>query len=142
LSTQTQVAPRGRPAGITFAAVVMIAVGCMRVLSAIYYFADSDRVTHASSGPFSHHLVYWGVWDLLIAAIALGGGFGLLQGKEYGYALGYGFAGIVILQSLLLLAATPWFAAAGLLLGVLVLRELASGDAQEHGYSDPKAHGY
>jgi hypothetical protein len=120
----------------------MISVGCLRVLSAIYYFADSDRVGHVSSGPFSHHLVYWGVWDLFIAAIALTAGISLLKGKEIGYILGYGFTFLVILQSLLLLAATPWFAAASLLIAILVLRELAHADAKGHGFDDPKAHGY
>ena len=38
-----------RPGWLTFAAVVMFAVGFLRVISAIYYFADSNRVANVSA---------------------------------------------------------------------------------------------
>jgi hypothetical protein len=115
---------------LTFAAVVMISVGCLRVISAIYYFADSSRVNDVSSGAFAHHLVVWGVWDLLIAALALTAGLSLLRRKELGFALGYGFAGLVIVQSFLILAADPWFGFAALLIAVLVIYALANNDVE------------
>ena len=136
MSTQTESA-RSRPAGLTFAAIVMIAVGCARIISAIYYFADSDRLSHAADGPFAHHLVYWGVWDLIIAALALSGGLALLRGREIGFVLGYGFGGLLIVQSLLLLAASPWYAFAGLLLASVIIYELASNDTAGMGYGRP-----
>jgi hypothetical protein len=133
LSVQTEAAPR-RPAGVTFAAIVLIAIGVARVISAIYYFADSDRVSNASSGPFSHHLVYWGVWDLIIAALALTGGFQLLKERQLGFILGYGFAGVVIFQSLLLIAVSPWYSVAALALAIMIIHELAKNDAPGIGY--------
>jgi hypothetical protein len=133
LSTQTE-AVRRRPAGITFAAVVLIAIGVARVISAIYYFADSDRVSNASSGPFSHHLFYWGVWDLIIAALALTAGFSLLKERQLGFILGYGFAGVVIFQSLLLIAVSPWYSVAALALAIMIIHELAKNDAPGIGY--------
>ena len=90
MATQPETAP-GRPAGLTFAAVVLLAIGCARVISAIYYFADSNRLSEAADGPFAHHLVYWGFWDLIIAALALGGGYALLKRNELGFVLGYTF---------------------------------------------------
>jgi hypothetical protein len=141
LSTQTEPGRR-RPAGLTFAAVVLIAIGCARVISAIYYFADSDRVDNVSGGPFAHHLVYWGVWDLMIAALALGGGIALWKGNEIGFVLGYGFGGFIIVQSLILLAASPWYSFAALLLGSLIIYVLASNDRPQidygPGYVDPR----
>ena len=118
---------------LTFAAVVMISVGCLRVISAIYYFADSSRVNNVSSGAFSHHLFVWGVWDLLIAALALTAGFSLLRGRELGFVLGYGFAGLLIVQSFLILAAEPWFGFASLLVAVLVIYALARNDPEGEG---------
>ncbi len=123
-----------RSSGITFAAIVMISVGCFRVLSAIYYFADSDRVNNVEGGAFSHHLFYWGVWDLIIAALALTAGLSLWKGKELGFILGYGFAGLVIVQSLVMIAATPWYGFAGLAIAILVMRELAANDKKGVGY--------
>jgi hypothetical protein len=133
LSIQTEPARR-RPAGITFAAVVLIAIGVARVISAIYYFADSDRVSNASSGPFSHHLFYWGVWDLIIAALALTAGLSLLKERQLGFMLGYGFAGVVIFQSLLLIAVSPWYSVAALALAIMIIHELAKNDAPGIGY--------
>jgi len=141
MATQPETAP-GRPAGLTFAAVVLLAIGCARVISAIYYFADSNRLSEAADGPFAHHLVYWGFWDLIIAALALGGGYALLKRNELGFVLGYTFGGLLIVQSLLLIAASPWYSFAGLLLASLVIYALASNDRRGPdygpGYVDPR----
>jgi hypothetical protein len=135
LSTQTGPSrKRPRPAGLTFAAVVLIAIGCARIISAIYYFADSNRVSNVSGGPFAHHLVYWGVWDLLIAALALWGGFALLKQQEIGFVLGYTFAGLLIVQSLLLLGASPWYGFAALALATLIIYELSANDTAKFEY--------
>jgi hypothetical protein len=122
-----------RTGWLTFAAVVMISVGCLRVISAIYYFADSSRVNNVASGAFGHHLFVWGVWDLLIAALALTAGFSLLRGNELGFVLGYGFAGLLIVQSFLILAADPWFGFASLLIAALVIYGLATNDVKGEG---------
>ena len=134
MSTTQTGSSRRRPTGLTFAAVVLIAVGCARIISAIYYFADSDRVSNVSGGPFAHHLVYWGLWDLMIAALALGGGFALLKGNEIGFVLGYTFAGLLIVQSLLLLGAAPWYGFAGLALAILIIHALAANDPAKFEY--------
>jgi hypothetical protein len=142
MSTQAD-APRSRPAGLTFAAVVLLAIGCARVISAIYYFADSDRLSEAADGPFAHHLVYWGVWDLIIAALALGGGYALWKGNELGFVLGYAFGAFLIVQSLLLIAASPWYGFSALLLASAIIYVLASNDRRPGpdygpGYVDPR----
>lgn len=133
MSTQTETAP-ARPAGLTFAAIVLIAIGCARIISAIYYFADSNRLSEAADGPFAHHLVYWGIWDLIIAALALGGGFSLWKGRELGFVLGYTFGGFMIVQSLLLIAASPWYAFAALILAGVIIYVLAAHDRPGPGY--------
>lgn len=141
MSTQAEPAPR-RPAGLTFAAIVLLAIGGARIISAIYYFADSNRLSDAADGPFAHHLVYWGIWDLMIAALALAGGFSLLKGNELGFVLGYTFGGLLIVQSLLLIAASPWYAFAALLLASVIIYVLAANDRRGPdygpGYVDPR----
>src|SRR6266513_2061017 len=104
----TEARTGSRTGWLTFAAVVMISVGCLRVISAIYYFADSSRVNDVSTGAFAHHLVVWGIWDLLIAALA-------------------------IVQSFLILAADPWFGFAALLIAILVVYGLATNDVKGEG---------
>jgi hypothetical protein len=141
LSTQPEPGHR-RPPGVTFGAVVLIAVGCARIISAIYYFADSNRLSQAADGPFAHHLFYWGFWDLIIAALALSGGLALLKEKEIGFVLGYVFGGLLIVQSLLLIAASPWYSFAGLLLASVLIYVLATNDNPDveygSGYVDPR----
>jgi hypothetical protein len=115
-----------RPAWLTFAAVVLFSVGILRVISAIYYFADSVRINNLAFGAFSTHLWLWGLWDLGIAALAIAAGYSLLAGNELGRIVGYGWAILVIIQSFMIIGSAPWFATAMLVLATLVIYGLAS----------------
>jgi hypothetical protein len=110
-----------RPGWLTFAAVVMFSVGVLRLISAIYYFADSTRVNNLGNGAFGHHLFLWGLWDLAIGVLALWAGYSLLQGQTFGRVVAYLWAGLVIIQSFLTIGQAPWFSFASMLLAVLVI---------------------
>ena len=56
MSTQEFTDALKRPGWLTFAAVVLFSVGCLRAISTIYYFADSARVTSVSNGALGDHL--------------------------------------------------------------------------------------
>ena len=114
-----------RPGSLTFVAVVLISVGCLRVISAIYYFANSARVNNLTFGAFGHHLFLWGLWDLVIAVLALWGGWSLLSGNTFGRLIGFVWAGLVLIQSFMILGSAPWFGFASLILAVLVIYALA-----------------
>jgi hypothetical protein len=115
-----------RPGWLTFAAVVMFAVGVLRFISALYYFADSTRVANVSAGAFGNHLFLWGLWDLLIAVLAIWAGYSLLSGNTFGRVVGYIWAIAVIVESFLLLAYAPWFGFATLILATLVIYALST----------------
>ncbi len=115
-----------RPGWLTFAAVVMFSVGFLRLISAIYYFADSSRIADISSGAFGDNLFLWGLWDLLIAVLAFWGGYSLLSGGTFGRIVGYTWAIVVTVESFLLLAYAPWFGFGTLLLAILVMYALSS----------------
>jgi hypothetical protein len=114
-----------RPGWLTFAAVVLISFGCLRVISAIYYFADSNRVNNLTFGAFGHHLFLWGLWDLLIAVLAIWGGYSLLSGNTFGRVIGYIWGGVVLIQSFMILGYAPWFGIASLALSMLVMYGIA-----------------
>src|SRR5262245_63860001 len=97
-----------RPGWLTFAAVVMLWVGVGRVISAIYYFADSHRVNDLALGAFGGHLFLWGIWDLIIAAIAFWAGWSLLHGDKGARSVGCLFAGRLLVQSFLAMTYPPW----------------------------------
>ena len=115
-----------RPGWLTFAGVILISVGCLRVITAIYYFANSVRVNNLTFGAFGHHLFLWGLWDLAIALLALWAGSSLLRGDTFGRVVGYAWALLVIVQSFLILGSSPWFGAAALALAILVIYALSS----------------
>ncbi len=115
-----------RPGWLTFAAVVLLSVGILRIITAISYFADSSKVSDLSHGLFGGQLWAWGLWDLVIAALALWGGWSLLGGNSFGRAIGYVWAGLVLIQSFLILAWAPWFGFLAMAIATLVMFALAS----------------
>jgi len=132
VSTQALDALR-RPGWLTFVAVVLISVGILRVISAMYYFADSSRVNNLTAGAFGDHLFVWGIWDLLIAVLALWGGWSVLGGNTFGRVIGYLWAGVVLIQSLMILGYAPWFGAASLVLALLVIYGLSASSGWREG---------
>lgn len=117
-----------RPAGsgwAEFAAIVMFAVGFFRIISAIAYFADSHKLNDLTNGLFSSHTWAWGLWDLLIAAVAILAGLSILAGGGFGRVIGYIFGVLVIVQGFVVIGIAPWYAAFAITLGVLVVYGLA-----------------
>jgi hypothetical protein len=132
MSTTQAYSGLNRPGWLTFAAVVLFSVGFLRIISAIYYFADSTRVNNLTVGAFGHHLFLWGLWDLLIAVLAISAGFSLLSGNTFGRVIGYMWAVVVIIQSFLIMGYAPWFGFGSLLIATLVVYALSvSSDYRE-----------
>ncbi len=111
---------------VTFAAVLLLAVGFLRIISGISYLADSHRVNDFSNGVFSDHLWAWGLWDLAIAALALFAGYSLLSNGPFGRFVAYAWAILVIVESFLILNQAPWWGFTAIGISCLVLYGLAS----------------
>jgi hypothetical protein len=124
MSTQ---ADYGRRSGwITFAAILMFAVGFARIIAAFTYFDDSNDVNDLTRSIFGDNLWAAGVWDLAIAALALFAGWSLLGGGGFGKVIAYIWAVFVIVQSFLIIGAAPWYAIAMILIAVAVIHALAT----------------
>ena len=118
---------QGRRSGwVTFAAVLMFAVGFARIISAFTYFDDANTVNDLTSSIFGDDLWAAGIWDLCIAVLALAAGWSLLGGGGYGKVIAYIWSVFVIVQSLVIIGVAPWFAIAMILLAVLVIFGLAA----------------
>jgi len=111
---------------LEFAAVVLFAIGFFRIISAIAYFANSYKLNNLTNGLFSGHNWGWGVWDLLIAAAAIVGGMSLLAGGAFGRVVGYIAGVLVIVQGFAVINIAPWYGAAAIVVGVLVVYGLAA----------------
>jgi hypothetical protein len=132
MSTTQAYSGLNRPGWLTFAAVVLFSVGFLRIISAIYFFADRARVASVSAGALGDNLFIWGLWDLLIAVLALSAGYSLLSGNTFGRVIGYVWAVVVIVQSFLVIQYAPWFGFGMLLIAILVIYALSvSSDWRE-----------
>ncbi|HJX74912.1 MAG TPA: hypothetical protein VJ247_01065 [Gaiella sp.] len=115
-----------RTGWIMLAAVVMFSVGVFRIISGISYLANSHKINDYTAGFFGDNMWAWGLWDLLIAVIAIWAAFSLLKGGEFGRVIAYLWAILVIVNSFLTIGIAPWFGAAMLTLALLVIYGLAS----------------
>ena len=125
MSTSVQ-AYANRTGWIMLAAVVMFSVGVFRILSGISYLANSHKINDYTAGFFGDNMWAWGLWDLVIAALAIWAAFSLLGGGEFGRVIAYIWAILVIVNSFLIIGIAPWFGAAMLTLALLVIYGLAS----------------
>jgi hypothetical protein len=116
---------------LTFAAIVMFSIGFLRIISAISYFSDSSKVNDLTGGLFGDSLWAWGLWDLVIAALALFAGYSLLGGGGFGRVVGYVWGVVVIVESFLIIGLAPWYAAGAIGLATLVIYGLAVSPASE-----------
>lgn len=129
MSTQEQ-AP-DRSGWVTFASILMFAVGFARIISAFTYFDKSNHINDLTSTIFANHLWTAGVWDLCIAALAIAAGWSLLNGGGFGRVIGYIWAVFVIVQSFVIIGLAPWYSVAMILIAVGVIYGLASSGTEE-----------
>ena len=108
-----------------FAAVILFAVAFFRVISAITYFANSHKLNDLTNGLFSSHNWGWGVWDLIIAALAVFAGMSLIAGGMFGRVVAYTWAIFVIVQGFTTINLAPWYSAFMIALAVMVIYGLA-----------------
>ena len=115
-----------RTGWIMLAAVGLFSVAVFRLISGISYLANSHKINDYTAGFFGDNMWAWGLWDLVIAALAIWAAFSLLGGGEFGRVIAYIWAILVIVNSFLIIGIAPWFGAAMLSLALLVIYGLAS----------------
>src|SRR5215204_1281858 len=106
-----------RPGLVTFAAVMMFALGGFHVLLSISEFASSTWVlSRLDIELFIPILFIWGIIDLIIGAIALYAGFSILSGGTLGWLMGVAFACVGIIRWLFYIPVAPVLAVAVIVL--------------------------
>ena len=132
----TAVAAERRSSWVTFAAVVLFAVGFLRIISGISYFKSSIAINNLTHGAFHSDLWAWGVWDISIAALAVLGGLSLLGGvgfltPAFGRVVAYAWGVLVIVQGFMLIGQVPWYSAGMIALAALVIYGLSSHPTED-----------
>ena len=115
-----------RTGWIMLAAIVLFSVGTLRIISGISYLANSHKINDFTLGLFGDNMWAWGLWDILIAALALWAGYSLLGNGGFGRVVAYIWAALVIVNSFLIMGYAPWFAFAMIALAIFVIYGLTS----------------
>ena len=111
-----------RPGLVTFAAIMMLALGGFHVLLAISEFASSTWVlSRLDIELFIPILLIWGVIDLTIGLIALFGGVSTFRGGDFGWLVGFVFATVGIIRWLFYIPVSPVLAVVIVALNGLVI---------------------
>ena len=132
MSTQSYANNVNQTSGWTgFAAVVLYAVGFFRIIEAISYFANSHKINNLTGGLFGGQNWAWGLWDLLIAVVAIMAASSVLKGGVFGRLIGYFWGALVIVQSLVIVGYAPWFAAISIALAIAVIYGLGVAPLEE-----------
>src|SRR5215216_4783497 len=117
-----QLSTMSRPGLITFAAVMMFALGGFHVLLAISEFANSTwALSRLDIVLFIQILIIWGIIDLIIGLIALFGGVSIFRGGDFGWVVGFVFATMAIIRWLFYIPVSPGLAGGVIVLNALVI---------------------
>ena len=108
---------------VTYAAIMMFALGGFHILLAISEFANSTWVLGGivDTVLIIESLIIWGVIDLIIGSIALYAGASILQGGTFGWITGYTFATLGIIRWLFYIPVAPVLAVVVIVLSMLVI---------------------
>jgi hypothetical protein len=109
-----------RPTWIALACAVLFGVATMQGVYGISLLSDGG-----SRGAFGDDLVWWGFIELVLAALAFFGALRLFRGHKLGRPIGYAWAILALLTSLLALGLVTRWAIATIALAVLVIYALA-----------------
>ena len=112
----------GRPGLVTYAAIMLFALGGFQLLVTISEFADSTWVlSRLDIELFIPILFIWGIIDLIIGSLAVYSGVSILRGGAFGWIMGYTFATLGIIRWLFYIPVAPVLAVVVVVLDLLVL---------------------
>jgi len=119
-----------RSGWVSFAAIMMFAVGFFRIISGISYLANSHRLNDYTAGLFGDNMWAWGLWDLVIAAVAIFAAYSLLGGGAFGRVAAYIWGVLVIVNGFSVIGIAPWYAVAMITLATFVVWGLATSPSE------------
>jgi hypothetical protein len=119
-----------RSGWVSFAAIMMFAVGFFRIISGISYLANSHKLNDYTAGLFGDNMWAWGLWDLVIAAVAIFAAYSLLGGGAFGRVVAYIWGVLVIVNGFSVIGIAPWYAVAMITLATFVVWGLATSPSE------------
>jgi len=111
--------------GTLFAGVLILIVGVMHLLTGIAAIAKRDLFVIDSDEIFRIDLTAWGWVHVVIAALIIVAGIGIVSGKAWGFLSGIGFAALSILANFVFAPLYPFWSLVIIAVDVLVIWALA-----------------
>jgi hypothetical protein len=119
-----------RPGLVTFAAVLMFVFAFFFVLVALTEFSNSYWIYNNTAGHVydlaGSHLLWWGIFDLILAGAVVIAGLSILRGGIYGLMVGIFAASLSALRWFFYIPEDPWLSVAIVALNVLAIYGLCS----------------
>jgi hypothetical protein len=115
---------------VVFAAVVTFASAVSYALWALTEFSNSTWVVTTVNGYtynlFHSHYLWWGIFDLTIAVIAVIAGVSMLRGGAFGLIMGFTGASISLVRWLFYIPVAPWLSLTVIAIDIGVIWALCS----------------
>ena len=116
-----------RPGLVTFAAVMLIVVGGIGLVMAIEQFSNASWLSDISLGLFGQNLLIWAIIDIIIAIVAIIGGFSIWGGGKFGWWAGMILAVFAIVRWFFLIGFVPVGALIVITMATMIIYGLSSG---------------
>lgn len=121
------VRPREGAGWVTFASIVLMTAGIMRIFDAFWAFDKDDEITENTQLLlFDEDLNTYGWIWLIIGALLVLAGFGVLSGAQWARWFGIGMAAIALISAFLWIYAFPIWSLVGVVIAMSVIYGLAT----------------
>ncbi|MFB7085376.1 hypothetical protein [Streptomyces sp. NPDC056296] len=116
--------------GVVFAGVLMLLNGALAVLQGIAAIAEDDVYARVGSYVYELSLTGWGIIHVILGAVVLVTGYGLLKGMAWARFAGIFLASLSLVAQFLFLPYAPVWAVIMMAIDVFVIWALASSQEQ------------
>lgn len=110
--------------GAIFAATIMIIAGCFGVLQGIALIAKGTFYVQPSNYWITTGAATWGWWQLIVGAVVIAAGVGVLSAATWARWLGIVIVSVQALTNFLFIPAQPFWAITVILIDVWVIHSL------------------
>ncbi|MBQ1100464.1 hypothetical protein KBY55_31480 [Streptomyces sp. b94] len=112
--------------GVVFAGVLLLLNGALAVLQGIAAIAEDDVYARVGSYVYEFSLTGWGIIHVILGAVVLVTGYGLLKGMAWARLAGIFLASLSLVAQFLFLPYAPVWALIVMAIDVFVIWALAS----------------
>jgi hypothetical protein len=124
MSTESRTEPTGWVGWVWFAGIMLITIGLMNVFQGLIALFNDTFAVAVEAGVLVVDLTAWGWIHVILGALLILTGIGVLGGNMWARVLGVIFVILNLLAQLTVMGIYPWWATIVIILDVLVIYAL------------------